>query len=154
LHSYDYTQDTEGKILETIMTAPMVVAHWINMQYYASTVDNQHFGSGNKTVHNVVGGFGVLSGNGGDLMTGLPWQSLHTGKHLQHLPMRLQVVIDAPCEMIDRVIAKHELVSNLLTGGWLHLIAIDGQETYRYTQEAAWELLQIDSAASLNGGSV
>jgi hypothetical protein len=42
----------------------------------------------------------------------------------------------------------------LLTGGWLHLIAIDGQETYRYTQEAVWELLQIDSAVSLNGGSV
>ena len=59
------------------MTAPMIVAHWINMQYFASTVDNDHFGSGNKTIHNVVGRFGILSGNGGDLMTGLPWQSLH-----------------------------------------------------------------------------
>ena len=57
----------DGSVLETIMTAPMVVAHWINMQYYASTVDNDHFGSGNKTVHNVVGRFGILSGNGGDL---------------------------------------------------------------------------------------
>ena len=33
LHSYDYTQDTKGSVLETIMTAPMIVAHWINMQY-------------------------------------------------------------------------------------------------------------------------
>ncbi len=141
LHSYDYTQDTKGKVLETIMTAPMVVAHWINMQYYASTVDNHHFGSGTKTVHNVVGSFGILSGNGGDLRTGLPMQSLHTGTQFQHLPMRLQVVIDAPREMIDRVIAKHRFVSDLLTGGWLHLVAIEGQTTYRFLQNGTWEPL-------------
>jgi uncharacterized protein YbcC (UPF0753/DUF2309 family) len=141
LHSYDYTQDAEGKVLETIMTAPMIVANWINMQYYASTVDNHHFGSGTKTVHNVVGGFGIFSGNGGDLKTGLPLQSLHTGKQFQHLPMRLQVVIDAPREMIDRVIAKHQLVSDLLTGGWLHLVAIEGQTMYRFVQDATWESL-------------
>ncbi len=145
LHSYDYTQDTEGTVLETIMTAPMVVAHWINMQYYASTVDNHHFGSGNKTVHNVVGRFGILSGNGGDLMTGLPWQSLHTGEKLQHLPLRLQVVIAAPREMIDRVIAKHEMVANLLTGGWLHLIAIDDSEMYRYSEDGNWDAGQCRS---------
>ncbi|MGV3483460.1 MAG: YbcC family protein [Planctomycetaceae bacterium] len=138
LHSYDYTQDPDGKVLETIMTAPMIVAHWINMQYYASTVDNDHFGSGNKTVHNVVGGFGILSGNGGDLMTGLPWQSLHTGDQYQHLPMRLQVVIASPLPMIDRVIARHQLVSNLLSGGWLHLVAIEGQAVHRFTQEGIW----------------
>ncbi len=78
------------------MTAPMVVANWINMQYYASTVDPMHFGSGNKAIHNVVGRFGVLSGNGGDLMTGLPWQSLHDGVNYQHHPLRLLVVLAAP----------------------------------------------------------
>ncbi|MGB7327285.1 MAG: DUF2309 domain-containing protein [Rubripirellula sp.] len=149
LHSYDHTQDEGGKVLETIMTAPMIVANWINMQYYASTVDNHHFGSGNKTVHNVVGGFGILSGNGGDLMTGLPWQSLHTGKNYQHLPMRLQVVIAAPLEMIDRVIAKHEMVSNLLDGGWLHLVAIADGQTYRYGEGANWQQLDEASTASL-----
>ncbi len=141
LHSYDYQQDEDGKVLETIMTAPMVVASWINLQYYASTVDNQHFGSGNKTVHNVVGKFGILSGNGGDLQTGLPWQSLHTGRSYQHLPMRLQVVIAAPREMIDRVIDKHEMVANLFDGHWLHLIAIDEGKTYRYGLSRRWEPL-------------
>jgi uncharacterized protein YbcC (UPF0753/DUF2309 family) len=139
LHNYDYTQDTHGQVLETIMTAPMIVANWINLQYYASTVDNRNFGSGNKTIHNVVGGFGILSGNGGDLTTGLPWQSLHTGHHYQHLPMRLQVVIAAPREMIERVIAKHKLVSNLLNGNWLHIIAINGQRPYRYLPGGGWE---------------
>jgi len=144
LHNYDYTQDTDGQVLETIMTAPMIVANWINMQYYASTVDNRNFGSGNKTIHNVVGGFGILSGNGGDLTTGLPWQSLHSGHHYQHAPLRLQVVIAAPREMIERVIAKHELVANLLDGSWLHIIAINGQQPYRYAPAGGWEALALE----------
>ncbi len=140
LHSYDHQLDPDGKVLELIMTAPMIVANWINMQYYASTVDNHHFGSGNKTVHNVVGQFGVLSGNGGDLRTGLPWQSLHTGDAYQHLPVRLQVVIAAPRSAIERVIAKHELVASLVTNGWLHLLAIEqDNHRYRYTANETWE---------------
>ncbi len=50
----------------------MVVASWINLQYYGSTVDNNLFGSGNKVINNVVGTFGVWQGNSGDLQTGLP----------------------------------------------------------------------------------
>ncbi len=144
LHSYDFTQDDGGKVLETIMTAPMIVANWINMQYYASTVDNHHFGSGNKTVHNVVGKFGVLSGNSGDLMTGLPWQSLHTGEAYQHLPLRLQVVIAAPRAMIERVINKHEMVANLICGAWLHLVAIDEGQSYRYNEQGKWERVEFE----------
>ncbi len=151
LHSYDYTQDEGGKVLETIMTAPMIVANWINMQYYASTVDNEHFGSGNKTVHNVVGGFGILSGNGGDLITGLPWQSLHTGDAYQHLPMRLQVVIAAPRQMIEHVIAKHVLVANLLSGAWLHLVAIEAGDIYRFGEDGIWERVNVVQAASRTG---
>jgi hypothetical protein len=138
LHSYDHRRDPDGTVLETIMTAPMIVAHWINMQYYASTVDHDHFGSGNKTVHNVVGLFGILSGNGGDLKTGLPWQSLHNGERLQ----RLQVVIAAPRDSIDRVIARHETVANLLGNGWLHLVALDEGAAYRYAQDGSWQLLE------------
>lgn len=141
LHSYDYKTDPDGTVLEMIMTAPMVVAHWINMQYYASTVDNDHFGSGNKTVHNVVGRFGILSGNSGDLMTGLPWQSLHTGHELQHLPMRLQSVIAAPRDSVARVIRKHELLGNLVDNGWLHLIVIEDGIQYRYSGDC-WHVLQ------------
>jgi uncharacterized protein len=149
LHSYDFTQDSDGSVLETIMTAPMVVANWINMQYYASTVDQRYFGSGNKTVHNVVGHFGILSGNGGDLMTGLPWQSLHTGEHYQHLPMRLQVVIAAPREMIERVIAKHELVANLLNNAWLALVAIEDGRMVRYCENGNWEQVNISETCAI-----
>ena len=89
------------------MTAPVVVANWINMQYYASTVDQEHSGSGDKTIHNVVGNFGIFSGNGGDLQTGLPWQSIHDGEQYQHDPVRLLVVIAASRESIDRILAAH-----------------------------------------------
>lgn len=145
LHSYDHKQDPDGTVLETIVTAPMIVAHLINMQYYASTVDNHYFGSGNKAIHNIVGRFGILSGNGGDLRTGLPWQSVHTGEQYQHLPMRLQALIAAPLESIERVIAKHEIIANLLTGGWLHLIALEGGQAYRYVENGNWQAVAVTS---------
>ncbi len=139
LHSYDFRNDPEFGVLEQIMTAPLVVANWINMQYYASTVDPVHFGSGNKTVHNVVGHFGVLSGNSGDLMTGLPWQSVHDGQQYQHHPLRLLAVLAAPREAIDSILARHKLVADLCTRGWLQLVALDGDQCYRHTERGQWE---------------
>ncbi len=128
LHDYDWQQDGEGCLLELIMTAPMVVAHWINLQYFTSTTDNLRFGSGNKLLHNVVGGhIGVFEGNGGDLRIGLARQSLHDGRQWMHRPLRLHVVIDAPQAMIDRVIAAHAVVRDLVHNGWLHLLRLDGQ---------------------------
>lgn len=147
LHSYDCNRDPAGKVLEQIMTAPLVVAHWINMQYYASTVDNRHFGSGTKTVHNVVGQFGIHSGIGGDLTTGLPWESLHNGQSFQHEPLRLLAVIAAPRKMIERVIEKHSVIDNLLTGGWLNLVACEDGSFYRYSQNQSWQCLDSLAAA-------
>lgn len=40
-----------------------VVASWISMRYYGSTVAPDTFVSVNKLSHNVVGGIGVLEGN-------------------------------------------------------------------------------------------
>ena len=126
LHDYDYRLDPDLGVLTLIMTAPMVVTHWINMQYHASTVDNRRYGSGNKVLHNVVGGhLGVFEGNGGDLRIGLPMQSLHDGRSLRHTPLRLSVFIEAPRTAIDTVMAAHEIVGHLVGHGWLHLFRID-----------------------------
>ena len=126
LHDYDWQQDANLSVLELIMTAPMIVTNWINLQYYASTVDNRRYGSGNKVVHNVVGGrLGVFEGNGGDLRIGLPWQSLHDGEVLRHTPLRLSVFIEAPEASLNTIIAKHEMVRQLLDHEWLHLFRID-----------------------------
>lgn len=141
LHSYQWQQDKNFAILELIMTAPMVVASWINLQYYASTVDPEIFGAGNKTLHNVVGGhLGVLEGNTGDLRVGLPWQSVHDGEKRQHEPIRLNVIIEAPIEAINTIIAKHEVLQQLLDNGWIHLFAINntGQVTQQYAGKQNW----------------
>jgi len=129
LHDYRFQDDENFGVLELIMTAPMVVTHWINFQYYASTVDNARYGSGNKVLHNVVGGhLGVFEGNGGDLRIGLPMQSLHDGERWVHTPLRLSVFIEAPRDAIGAVLTKHESVRALVENGWLHLFQIDAEE--------------------------
>ena len=132
LHDYDHRLDPDNGVLTLIMTAPMVVANWINLQYHASTVDNRRYGSGNKLLHNVVGGrLGVYEGNGGDLRIGLPVQSLHDGLALRHTPLRLSVFVEAPREAIDAVMAQHAVVRDLIGNGWLHLFWLEpkGQRT-------------------------
>jgi len=128
LHDYDHSQDPDLDVLTLIMTAPMVVTNWINMQYYASVVDNLKYGSGNKVLHNVVGGrLGVFEGNGGDLRIGLPMQSLHDGSHWQHTPLRLSVFIEAPKAAIDSIIAGHAVIRQLVDNQWLHLFQIEAK---------------------------
>ncbi|WP_416142422.1 YbcC family protein [Hydrogenophaga sp.] len=144
LHDYDAVNDADGSVLELLMTAPMLVTHWINWQYHASTCDPLRLGSGNKVLHNVVGGhIGVFEGNGGDLRIGLSRQSLHDGERWVHEPLRLTVVIDAPRAAIDRVIAKHEMLQQLLNNGWLHLWRFGPAQPERY---AAGEWLAMEQA--------
>ena len=128
LHDYDWQADSRNgyPILELIMTAPMLVTHWINMQYNLSVIDNERYGSGNKVLHNVVGGnLGVFEGNGGDLRIGLPMQSLHDGERWMHETLRLSVYIDAPAEAIAAIAARHEVVRQLIDNDWLYLFRID-----------------------------
>lgn len=140
LHSYEHDSDPGSAVLELIMTAPMVVASWINLQYYGSTVNNAAFGSGNKVLHNVVGQLGVLEGHAGDLRVGLPWQSVHDGARFVHEPLRLNVFIAAPEVAMDSVIAKHESVHNLIANRWvfLHALGDNGRTVRRWHGEGDW----------------
>jgi len=145
LHDYRWERDPGFKVLELIMTAPMVVTNWINMQYYASTVDNTHYGSGDKVLHNVVGGnIGVFEGNGGDLRIGLPMQSIHDGEQFVHTPLRLSVFIEAPRPQIDAIIVKHAVVKQLVDNEWLHLFHIEpsGATVARYRPGGAWHAVE------------
>lgn len=141
LHDYVWSKDREFKVLELILTAPVVVASWINLQYFGSVVAPSLFGSGNKLLHNVVGGIGVFEGNGGNLRAGLPWQSVHDGKALLHDPLRLTVAIEAPVEAITRVLETHADVRNLFDNGWLSLFALDenGRMSWRYDGDLEWK---------------
>ena len=141
LHSYEWRKDQGFSVLELIMTAPMVVTSWINLQYYASTVDNKHFGSGNKTLHNVTAGLGVLEGFSGDLRVGLPLQSVHDGENYQHEPVRLNVIIEAPMDAMNAILEKHPAVRNLCDNAWIHLLKLgeNGQVSHRYAGNLHWE---------------
>ena len=141
LHSYDWRCDDGYAVLELVMTAPMVVASWITLQYFGSTADNELFGSGNKTLHNVVGRLGVFEGTAGDLRTGLPWQSVHDGTRYQHEPLRLMVVIEAPTDAMSAVLAAHPEVRVLCDNGWVQLFAMDGdgRVAKRYAGNLRWE---------------
>ena len=141
LHDYQWQRDPGFGVLELIMTAPMVVTNWINLQYHASTVDNPRYGSGNKVLHNVVGGnVGVFEGNGGDLRIGLPMQSLHDGENFRHTPLRLSVFIQAPQAPMDAIIARHTTVRHLLDHEWLSVFRLaDDEGVWRYVPGGQWE---------------
>jgi uncharacterized protein YbcC (UPF0753/DUF2309 family) len=140
LHDYDWHKDDGFAVLELIMTAPVVVASWISLQYYGSTVAPELFGAGNKLLHNVIGGFGVVEGNGGSLRPGLPWQSVHDGDKLAHEPLRLSVCIEAPTAAMTEILGRHDYVRALFDNRWAHLFALDeqGRLAWRYVGDHEW----------------
>ena len=144
LHSYDYREDPTGRFLDVVMTAPQVVGQWINMEHYFSTVDNEVYGSGSKIYHNVVGRFGIMSGPQSDLRGGLAQQSVMDGRRPFHEAMRLFTLIEAPRELISRIILKHRVLQHYYDNEWVHLVAFDPEDKiyYRYTPKQEWAPLR------------
>jgi uncharacterized protein YbcC (UPF0753/DUF2309 family) len=147
LHDYDWKADQDFAVLETIMTAPVVVASWISLQYYGSTVAPKVFGGGNKLLHNVTGGIGVVEGNGGLMRAGLPWQSVHDGERYVHEPLRLSVCIEAPREAMSEILRRHDDVRALFDNRWMHLFALDetGRMAWRYAGDLQWTAIGFGS---------
>ncbi|MDP3559481.1 MAG: Na-translocating system protein MpsB, partial [Legionellaceae bacterium] len=144
LHSYDWTQDEQLTALETILTAPMVVAEWINTQYLFSTIDNVNYGSGSKVTHNVTGKIGVMQGNSSDLMHGLPLQSVNSSDDLNyHQAQRLLTVVYTPREKVSTIIHRQEILKTLFFNAWVHLIVIEPTENkaYQLQTNGEWALV-------------
>jgi uncharacterized protein YbcC (UPF0753/DUF2309 family) len=126
LHSYDWTADAEGKLLTTILTAPMVVAQWINSQYLFSTLDNVAYGAGSKVTQNVTGKLGVMQGNASDLMHGLSLQSVFAADNTPyHEPVRLSTVVFSPRSVLDSIVRSQDVLKKLFGNGWVALVCID-----------------------------
>jgi uncharacterized protein len=119
LHAYDAEGDGDGDALETILTQPLIVAQWISAQYYFSSVDPDQFGAGDKTLHNPVGGIGVVLGEGGDLQVGLPAQAVGVGERRIHEPLRLLAVVQAPLERTEAIIQRNQVLQELIGGKWI-----------------------------------
>jgi uncharacterized protein len=145
LHSYDWTQDTDGENLTGIMTAPMVVAQWINAQYLFSTLDNVAYGAGSKVTQNITGKIGIMQGNASDLMHGLPLQSVNqTDTEAYHEPLRLTCVVYAPVGVLNSVINSQAILQKLFSNGWVMLICFDPitQQTLKLDRDMTWQLYQ------------
>ena len=141
LHSYDWQKDLDGIFLEKIMTAPMVVAQWINLQYFFSTLDNIAYGGGSKVTKNITGNVGIMQGNASDLMHGLPLQSVfESDDKPYHESMRLLVVIYASQSNIDLIIKKHKILQKLFGNAWIHLICYDPEsnDKLRLQKDFTW----------------
>ena len=147
LHSYDYRLDPKQRLLENIITGPLVVAQWINMEHYFSTVDNERFGSGSKVYHNVAGRFGVMTGGLSDLRTGLPSQTvLHNGLPY-HEPLRLITVIEAPLEHARRAVESVVAVKTLVVNDWIRLLILDPEKQTVYTyNNGNWDAQSLSDA--------
>lgn len=145
LHSYDMRSDPEGAILEKIMTAPLVVGEWINMEHYFSATDPWNYGSGSKVIHNVVAGIGLMYGAQSDLATGLPLQTVNNGDIHKHEPMRLLTIIDADPQIIGSIINRHEVLQQFFHNEWVNLVSLDPQsfKFHRYYKDATWEPIEL-----------
>ena len=149
LHSYDYREDPSNRLLEVILTGPQVVAQWINMEHYFSTVDNEVYGGGSKIYHNVVGRIGIMSGPWSDLRLGLARQTVMNGDVPYHEPMRLLTVVEAPRERIEKLIARHEMLQHQYHNEWVHLVALEPEEGvfYRYRPTGVWTRINEETGS-------
>jgi uncharacterized protein YbcC (UPF0753/DUF2309 family) len=147
LHSYDFREDSSNRLLEVLLTAPQVVAQWINMEHYFSAVDNEVYGGGSKIYHNVVGRIGIMSGPWSDLRLGLAWQSVMNGDVPYHEPMRLLTIVEAPLEQLEKLIARHEMLQHFYHNEWVHLVALEPEEGVLYRYRPTGEWARIDEQA-------
>jgi hypothetical protein len=120
LISYDPTQDPEGKVLEGQLLANGPVGAGISLEYYFSTVNNEQYGCGTKTMHNIAGLLGVMEGASSDLRTGLPRQMIEI-----HEAMRLLVVVENKIDLITAIYQRQPPLQELIGNGWLIVAAKD-----------------------------
>ena len=131
LQSYDYRLDPKGRLLENILTGPLVVGEWINLEHYFSVVDTDNYGSGSKVYHNVAGRFAVMTGNQSDVRTGLPTQTMLKDGKPYHEPIRLIAMVEAPLAFAQKTVSRIGKVKALIVGGWVRLVVLDPEDDYR-----------------------
>jgi uncharacterized protein YbcC (UPF0753/DUF2309 family) len=155
LHSYDPTIDPDGVNLQQILQGPLIVAEWINMQYFFSTYNHTLFGSGSKLSHNIVGNFGVMQGNLSDLMHGLSFESVFANDHEHfHVPMRVQTFIYASLEIVRNIFINNTKLRTLVSNEWIHVYAIDPISLDTFKLDKNMNMQAIDTSSGIDDGLV
>ena len=143
LISYDPTADPEGQVLEAILLAAGPVGAGISLEYYFSTVNNEHYGCGTKVVQNIAGLLGVMEGASSDLRTGLPRQMIEI-----HEAMRLLIVAEHRPEILSAITARQPALAELVGNGWVQLAAKDPDsvEMHFFEPDRGWVSWQGNNA--------
>jgi hypothetical protein len=119
LNSYDYRTDKDGSYLKKVIAPIGIVCGGINLEYYFSRVDNMKLGCGTKIPHNVMGLLGVANSYDGDLLPGLPWQTIEP-----HDPVRLMVIVEHYPEIVLEAIQSSEAIYEWYNNEWVHMCAL------------------------------
>ena len=141
LQEYNHSDDPRGKWLETLLSGPMVVAWWINLEHYFSSVDPRVWGSGSKVSHNVTGRLGVVVGHEGDLRFGLPRQTvMDRNKKLRHEPLRLLIIVETTRERIGSALQSSLSIRKIFDLEWATLVVKEPEEAgfWRYEAGGSW----------------
>jgi uncharacterized protein YbcC (UPF0753/DUF2309 family) len=120
LLSYDWKSDPDGTILKNVVLGGIPVAVNINMDYYFSSVDNDHFGCGSKLPLNMTALLGVMTGSISDLRIGLARQMVEI-----HEPIRNLTIIEAPLPRVRGLFDGHPRLKNILYNHWMRLAVFD-----------------------------
>lgn len=135
LISYDPTQDPDGSIVERQLLTNGAVGAGISLEYYFSTVNNERYGCGTKTTHNLAGLLGVMEGAASDLRTGLPRQMIEV-----HEAMRVLAVVEQTTEVLTAVYQRQPPLQELVGNGWIQLAAKDpdSDAIHRFVPGTGW----------------
>jgi uncharacterized protein YbcC (UPF0753/DUF2309 family) len=135
LISYDPTQDPDGSIVERQLLANGAVGAGISLEYYFSTVNNERYGCGTKTMHNIAGLLGVMEGAASDLRTGLPRQMIEV-----HEAMRVLAIVEQKTDVLTAVYLRQPPLQELVGNGWIQLAAKDpdSDEIHRFVPGTGW----------------
>lgn len=79
-------------------------------------------------------GLGVMQGNGSDLLSGLPRQSVMSSHDIAyHSPIRLLIVIEIPKGRMHGILQQSPSIQRKLMNGWIHMAIID--------PETGWDIM-------------
>lgn len=84
-----------------------------------------------------------MDGGNSDLRTGLPRQMIEI-----HEPMRLQVIIEASCEVLTAIVSRQPGLQELILNEWILVTAVDPDsgELFEFIPERGFERWQGDAS--------
>ena len=140
LLTYDWTLDTDGKVLAQVVLGGVPVAVNINMDYYFSCVDNDNFGCGSKLPLNMTSLLGVMTGSQSDLRIGLARQMIEI-----HEPIRNLTIVEAPLDRVKKLFNSHPRLKNILYNHWFRLVVLDPEtQVWSLFTESEFEPIKFD----------